>query len=95
MREARVRVVSMPCMELFEAQSQEYRDRVLPPSVHGPRWRSSRGEHELVEVGGNRWRRGRHRPLRRFGAGTDVLKELGFTVENILARADALLESND
>ncbi len=27
------RVVSMPCWELFERQSQEYRDSVLPPSV--------------------------------------------------------------
>jgi len=28
----RVRVVSMPCVELFEAQTQEYRDEVLPRS---------------------------------------------------------------
>ncbi len=28
-----VRVVSMPCVELFEAQTQEYRDTVLPPAV--------------------------------------------------------------
>src|SRR4030095_13959500 len=27
------RVVSMPCWELFEEQSQEYRDEVLPPAV--------------------------------------------------------------
>jgi transketolase len=27
------RVVSMPCFELFDAQDQAYRDRVLPPSV--------------------------------------------------------------
>ncbi len=29
----RVRVVSMPCMELFAEQNQKYRDQVLPPSV--------------------------------------------------------------
>jgi transketolase len=29
----RARVVSMPCWELFDEQPQEYRDRVLPPSV--------------------------------------------------------------
>ncbi len=29
----KTRVVSMPCFELFEDQSQEYRDSVLPPSV--------------------------------------------------------------
>jgi transketolase len=28
-----VRVVSMPCCELFDEQSKEYRDEVLPPSV--------------------------------------------------------------
>ena len=33
----RARVVSMPCWEPFEQQSQEYRDAVLPPSVTG-RW---------------------------------------------------------
>jgi transketolase len=30
-----VRVVSMPSWELFEAQPQEYRDMVLPPSITG------------------------------------------------------------
>lgn len=29
----KVRVVSMPCMELFEKQSQEYKDSVLPKHV--------------------------------------------------------------
>ena len=29
-----VRIVSMPSWELFEAQSQKYRDTVLPPAVH-------------------------------------------------------------
>lgn len=29
----KVRVVSMPCMELFAAQPQSYRDEVLPPAV--------------------------------------------------------------
>ena len=29
-----VRVVSMPSWELFEAQSQDYRDYVLPPTIH-------------------------------------------------------------
>ena len=29
----KVRVVSMPCIELFEAQSQDYRDEVLPRAV--------------------------------------------------------------
>jgi transketolase len=92
-RGTRVRVVSMPCMELFEAQSQEYRDEVLPPSVRA---------RLAVEPGASMswWKwvgiDGDVLGLDRFGAsapGTTVLKELGFTVENILARASAVLES--
>ncbi|MGD0452107.1 MAG: transketolase [Solirubrobacteraceae bacterium] len=92
-RGARVRVVSMPCMDLFEEQSQEYRDDVLPPGVRA---------RLAVEPGASMswWKwvglDGDVLGLDRFGAsapGTTVLKELGFTAENILARASALLES--
>ena len=31
--DANVRVVSMPCWELFEEQDDDYQDSVLPPSV--------------------------------------------------------------
>ncbi len=68
-RGTRVRVVSMPCMELFEAQPQEYREQVLPRAVErAPRGRAG-GEHELVEVGGDRRRRARPGPLRRVRTG--------------------------
>ncbi len=90
---ARVRVVSMPCMELFEEQTQEYRDAVLPPSVRA---------RLAVEPGATMswWKwvgiDGAVLGLDRFGAsapGTTVLKELGFTAENIVSRARALLEA--
>jgi transketolase len=86
-----VRVVSMPCMELFEAQPQEYRDSVLPPAVSA---------RLAVEPGARMswWRwvgsRGDVLGLDRFGAsapGARVLEELGFTAEDIAARARALL----
>ena len=89
----RVRVVSMPCMELFEAQPQEYRYEVLPPAVRA---------RLAVEPGASMswWKwvgsDGDVLGLDRFGAsapGTTVLKEFGFTAENILARARAVLES--
>ena len=92
-RGTRVRVVSVPCMDLFEEQPQEYRDEVLPPAVRA---------RLAVEPGATMswWKwvglDGDVLGLDRFGAsapGTTVLKELGFTVENILARASALLES--
>jgi transketolase len=86
-----VRVVSMPCMELFEAQTQEYRDSVLPPAVTA---------RLAVEPGATMswWKwvgsHGDVLGLDRFGAsapGTRVLQELGFTAENIAARARALV----
>jgi transketolase len=85
------RVVSMPCMELFEEQSQEYRDEVLPREV---------GARLAVEPGATMswWKwvgsDGDVLGLDRFGAsapGPTVLEQLGFTTENITARARALL----
>jgi len=87
-----VRVVSMPCIELFEAQTQEYRDSVLPPGTT---------KRLAVEPGASiswwKWvgTDGDVLGIDRFGAsapGTKVLEELGFSVENIAARAGALLE---
>jgi transketolase len=91
----RVRVVSMPCMELFEDQPREYRDSVLPPAV---------STRLAVEPGATMswWKwvgsDGDVLGLDRFGAsapGTTVLEKLGFSTENILARARALLERPD
>jgi len=88
---SRVRVVSMPCMELFEAQPLEYREQVLPRAVSA---------RLAVEPGATMswWRwvgsEGDVLGLDRFGAsapGTTVLKELGFNAENIALRARALL----
>ena len=87
----RVRVVSMPSWELFEAQDQSYRDSVFPPNVHA---------RLAVEAGSpqgwDRWvgLRGDVLGIERFGAsapGGEMLKQYGFTVENVVARAKALL----
>jgi transketolase len=88
----RTRVVSMPCMELFEAQSPEYRDEVLPREVSA---------RLAVEPGASMswWKwvgtDGDVLGIDRFGAsapGATVLRELGFTAENIALRARAVLE---
>jgi transketolase len=88
----RVRVVSMPCIELFEAQDAEYRDSTIPPRVAARlaieagvplswwKWVGSGGEVLGIE---------------RFGAsapGTTVLENLGFAPESIAARARSLLQ---
>jgi transketolase len=87
-----VRVVSMPCWELFEAQPSDYRDEVLPPEVEA-RLSVEAG----IDLGWKKWvgDRGDSVALDRFGAsapGTEVLERLGFTVDNVVARATALLE---
>jgi len=85
------RVVSMPCIELFEEQSQDYRDEVLPPSI------TTRLAIEAgVRQGWDRYvgPKGDVICLDRFGAsapGDIALKNLGFNVENVLKHAQALM----
>jgi transketolase len=85
------RVVSLPCWELFEAQSEDYRNQVLPPTV------SARlGIEAGVRQGWDRYvgQKGDVVCLNRFGAsapGDVVLRELGFNVDNVLRHAKALL----
>ncbi len=86
----RVRVVSMPCMELFEAQPAEYRDSVIPRSalrmaveagVSMSWWKWVGDSGEVIGID-------------RFGAsapGTTVLEKFGFTADSIAEKARALL----
>jgi transketolase len=81
----RVRVVSMPCAEIFSAQDVDYRDSVLIPTVrarvavealHADYW------HKFVGIDG------RIVGMRSFGEsapGGVLMKEFGFTVENVVA----------
>jgi transketolase len=87
-----VRVVSMPCWELFELQTTEYRDTVLPPDV-----KARLSIEPGVSLGWKQWvgDHGDVLGLDRFGAsapGTEVLERLGFNLDNVIARASALLE---
>ena len=85
------RVVSFPCCELFDEESQAYRDEVLPPAVTA---------RLAVEAGVRQgWDRyvgssGDVVCLDRFGAsapGDVAMRELGFNVDNVLKHARALL----
>ena len=86
------RVVSMPSFELFEAQPKEYRDQVLPPAITA---------RLAVEAGATlMWHRyvGSHGDIvgvDRFGAsapGDVVMAKYGFTADNVVQRALALLQ---
>jgi transketolase len=86
------RVVSMPSWELFEEQDAKYREEVLP-SAMAARLAIEAG----VSLGWRRWvgDRGDTVTLDRYGAsapGETVLNKLGFSVENVVAKAKALLK---
>ena len=87
----KVRVVSMPSWELFEAQDQAYRESVLPKAVK---------KRLAVEAGSSfGWCRyvtdeGATISIDRFGAsapGGVALERFGYTVDNVVAKAKALL----
>jgi transketolase len=87
----RVRAVSMPSWELFEAEPADYRETVLPRAA---------SRRLAVEAGATfGWERwvgsaGAVVGIDRYGAsapGDTVMKELGFTVDHVVARARALL----
>jgi transketolase len=81
----------MPCWELFEAQPQAYRDDVLPPDV-----KARISVEAGVALGWSKWvgDEGDSISIEHFGAsapGTTVLEKFGYTVDNVVARATALL----
>jgi len=87
-----VRVVSMPCWELFEQQPAASRDEVLPPEV-----KARLSVEPGVELGWSRWvgDRGGSVSIEHFGAsapGSTVLEQFGFNVDNIVTQASTLLE---
>jgi transketolase len=86
------RVVSMPSWKLFDDQPDEYQQEVLPDAV------TARLSLELgVTLGWERWvgPKGASLGIDHFGASSPyerILKEYGFTVENVTAVAQELLK---
>lgn len=79
-----VRVVSMPCMDIFEKQSLEYKEKILPKSV-----RARVAVEALSEFGWGKYvgLDGKTVCLDRFGASAPagvLFKEFGFTVDNVV-----------
>jgi transketolase len=88
------RVVSMPSWELFESQSDQYKQDVLPPAI------KNRISVEALSPFG--WERyvgasGKIIGINRFGEsgpGEELLQLFGFTVEALIKHAKDLLEKN-
>jgi transketolase len=87
----KVRVVSLPAWDLFEAQDAAYKESVLPKAVTkrlAVEAASSFGWHKYIGTEGDTV------TIDRFGAsapGGVCLEKFGFSVENVLAKAKALL----
>ncbi len=87
----KVRVVSLPSWELFEAQDAAYKESVLPKAVTkrlSVEAGSSFGWHKYIGTEGDTV------SIDRFGAsapGNVCLEKFGFSVDNVLAKAKQLL----
>lgn len=86
-----VRVVSMPCMDIFEEQTEEYKQSVLPASID---------KRVAVEAGSSfGWGKytgfnGAVVAIDQFGTSAPapkVFEAYGFTVENVIEKAKAVL----
>jgi transketolase len=87
------RVVSMPCVEWFESQPEDYRDSVLPPSVSA---------RVAVEAGvAQCWHKlvgdtGKIVSIEHYGESADyktLFREYGFTAEAVAAAAEQALDN--
>ena len=87
----KVRVVSMPCVELFEEQSDSYKEEVLPSNVRKRlvvEAAETFGWHKYIGLDGDSV------TMSSFGAsapGGTCMERFGFTVENVLNKAKKLL----
>ncbi len=88
------RVVSMPSFELFDAQSKEYKESVLPNKVRsrlGVEALSSFGWHKYIGLDGDIL------SLDHFGESgnaNDLFEKFGFTVDNVVEKAIKVVENN-
>lgn len=86
-----VRVVSMPCMDLFEEQSAEYKESVLPKAV-----RKRVAVEALIDYGWGRYvgLDGAAVTMTGFGASAPantLFEKFGFTVDNVVATVKSVL----
>lgn len=87
----KVRVISMPCWELFEAQDAAYKESVMPKEVRARlavEALSDFGWHKYIGLDGAML------SMNDFGASApagQLFKDFGFTVENVVAKAMGLV----
>lgn len=87
-----VRVVSMPCMDLFEEQSAEYKEQILPKAV-----RARVAVETLIDFGWGKYvgLDGATVTMTGFGASAPasaLFKKFGFTTENVVKTVKQVIE---
>ncbi len=90
----KAQVVSMPCWELFEKQSQQYKDSVLPPTV-----KARIGIEAGVELGWHKYLgdRGIFIGMSSFGAsapGKVCFEKFGIIAENVIKAAKKIISAS-
>ena len=90
------RVVSMPCMELFAAQDEAYRRRVLPagPVRVGVEAAARQGWDRWLTGERGKWNKADFVGMDRFGASApaeELFEKFGITAQNVADKAKALL----
>lgn len=89
----KARVVSLPCMEIFEKQDEDYRNSVIPVNVkarvcveaasHYAWYKYCRDYGELITMTG----------FGLSGKAADLFKYFGFTAENVVQKAKRSIEN--
>ena len=89
----KARVISIPCMELFDAQDEEYKEKVLPKAVkarvcveaasHFAWYKYARDYGELITMTG----------FGVSGPAKQLFEHFGFTAENIVAKAKLSIDN--
>ncbi len=88
---ANVRVVSIPCLEIFEAQDGDYKESVLPSSVTARVAVEAGVPHIWQGYVGNK---GKVIGMTTFGESApagDLFKHFGFTVDNVVAAVNEVI----
>mgnify|MGYP000658172689 CR=1 FL=1 len=93
-KDVKARVISMPCVEEFEKQSDDYKESVLPADVKARVCVEAGSPYSWYKYAGDK---GEIVAMSTFGASApakQLFEKFGFTVDNVVEKAIASIENN-
>ena len=93
-KDVKARVISMPCVEEFEKQSDDYKESVLPADVKARVCVEAGSPYSWYKYAGDK---GEIVAMATFGASApakQLFEKFGFTVDNVVEKAIATIENN-